>query len=327
MPEQSAEFRPPVFPEQLPPEVLDHVMGKVQDINVYGAAFSVVKTPDALPMIFQKGLLGAETGFFGKLVREKLPDRLGTRVGAASNIPSEVYPEFVNRWPEHIRKERKDGVFFNIVGRSARSVDESLYFTPKGFGYFQGQGVGLMFNAKDYKELGVMESYKQDKLNLPSKRGTYKARSVGAVVDSYKKRAGVEDLSQTTDEEVLRTLAGLESVFISEQGEIKANGEFGFTLFPRVSPKSFSGILVKNTEVINERNRWGSISTREEWKEEETLNMAKRIALIMQKEYKDKPELLLPVYDTRGNLLWPKKMSYEEVKQFVAQRDAKKADS
>lgn len=31
----------------------------------------------------------------------------------------------------------------------------------------------------------------------------------------------------------------------------------------------------------------------------------------------------IPVYDERGNLLWPKQMSYEEVKIFVAERDAK----
>jgi hypothetical protein len=33
----------------------------------------------------------------------------------------------------------------------------------------------------------------------------------------------------------------------------------------------------------------------------------------------------LPLFDLDGNLLWPKQMSYEEVKAFVAERDDKKA--
>lgn len=38
--------------------------------------------------------------------------------------------------------------------------------------------------------------------------------------------------------------------------------------------------------------------------------------------YCDKPEMLLPLYDENGNLLWPRQMSYEEVKKFVARRKA-----
>src|SRR5438552_4038892 len=37
---------------------------------------------------------------------------------------------------------------------------------------------------------------------------------------------------------------------------------------------------------------------------------------------KDKPNLLVPIYGKEGNLLWPKQMSYAEVKRFVAERDA-----
>ncbi len=37
-------------------------------------------------------------------------------------------------------------------------------------------------------------------------------------------------------------------------------------------------------------------------------------------------ELALPVYSYDGNLLWPRQMSYEEVKKFVAEREAKKYD-
>lgn len=37
-------------------------------------------------------------------------------------------------------------------------------------------------------------------------------------------------------------------------------------------------------------------------------------------------EIVLPVFDLGGNLLWPRQMSHEEVKQFVADREVKKKD-
>jgi len=46
-------------------------------------------------------------------------------------------------------------------------------------------------------------------------------------------------------------------------------------------------------------------------------------AIIAQME---KSSCLLPVYDENGNLLWPRQISYEEVKQFVDARDVEKAE-
>ncbi len=32
------------------------------------------------------------------------------------------------------------------------------------------------------------------------------------------------------------------------------------------------------------------------------------------------PERIVPVYDSRGNLLWPKQMHYEKVKELVQKK-------
>lgn len=42
--------------------------------------------------------------------------------------------------------------------------------------------------------------------------------------------------------------------------------------------------------------------------------------------YYQESKNIVCIYDTDGNLLWPKRMSYEEVKKFVAERDAKKQE-
>jgi hypothetical protein len=49
-----------------------------------------------------------------------------------------------------------------------------------------------------------------------------------------------------------------------------------------------------------------------------------RIIKAMKDVYTKRTDALFPVYDTNGNLLWPRQMSHEEVKKFVAERDVKK---
>ena len=45
----------------------------------------------------------------------------------------------------------------------------------------------------------------------------------------------------------------------------------------------------------------------------------------MKAVFRSKQDRIVPVYDTHGNLLWPKQMSYEEVKKYVAEREAKQS--
>ncbi|MCX6763997.1 MAG: hypothetical protein NTZ97_04720, partial [Candidatus Moranbacteria bacterium] len=62
----------------------------------------------------------------------------------------------------------------------------------------------------------------------------------------------------------------------------------------------------------------------EELDTEKRKEFAEKVALKMIGINKGKPKNLVPLYDLDGNLLWPKQMSYEEVKKFVAERDKNK---
>lgn len=92
---------------------------------------------------------------------------------------------------------------------------------------------------------------------------------------------------------------------------------FGFKAFYRVAPRFFQGIVINRQ--LNEIPKGLEDVYSAELKtivETETATL------------EDKKNLLLPIYDSGGNLLWPRKMSYEEVKQFVAERDqGKQLDS
>ena len=54
---------------------------------------------------------------------------------------------------------------------------------------------------------------------------------------------------------------------------------------------------------------------------ENLLARASEIGKIELELDKEKPHLINPIYDVNGNLLWPKQMSYEEVKTFVSEKD------
>lgn len=85
-----------------------------------------------------------------------------------------------------------------------------------------------------------------------------------------------------------------------------------------------------NRAIIN--NEYGPYVTREVIKNYDVdeddrsvlFNKAKEIAQILCKIDNNHPQRLIPIYDIDGNLWWPRQMTYEEVKQFVAEREKKK---
>lgn len=83
-----------------------------------------------------------------------------------------------------------------------------------------------------------------------------------------------------------------------------AYSALGFTTFYRIPPSFLTGIILDQQDTIDQNTL---IQTMVD------LNSAT-------------PGKILPIYNKDGNLLWPQQMSYEEVKQFVAERDAKKQE-
>ncbi len=81
-----------------------------------------------------------------------------------------------------------------------------------------------------------------------------------------------------------------------KKGNLCTTTEYGFSMASRVAPRRFKGIIVSRGN------------------EKELM----KIVSIMLEAYKDKPELLIPIYDERGNLIWPRRIPYEE---FVGQSD------
>ena len=100
--------------------------------------------------------------------------------------------------------------------------------------------------------------------------------------------------------------------------------ERGFITGTRIPPRKFQGVVyspIKKQEWVNYK------AIVELYTDEELQRMARNIAAIMVMVDEKTPERILPVYDSRGRLLWPQQMGYEEVKSFVESKNPTKGNT
>lgn len=88
----------------------------------------------------------------------------------------------------------------------------------------------------------------------------------------------------------------------------------------RLAPEYFDGIAVGASQEAEEIMHYDYIPQREAIKSltnaRKLIEGLKKEALqLMKKLYEDHPEKFLPIYDLAGNLLWPRRMSHEQIKE------------
>jgi len=102
---------------------------------------------------------------------------------------------------------------------------------------------------------------------------------------------------------------------IDEKGRPRPVTKKGFIGSYRVSPKLLLGVVFK---IPPSQSLFASYKKVIKQRIEKIVKeMARGVA---------SAELMVPIYWKDGALFWPKQMSYEEVKKFVAERDAKKQE-
>ena len=99
----------------------------------------------------------------------------------------------------------------------------------------------------------------------------------------------------------------------------KTDSEFGFMLSGRVAPRYFTGLMIN-------ADNYGFAKENEEINKDLKLLTIKSVKC-MKETYQDKPNLFVPIYDHKGNLIWPKKMTYNQVKKFVAEKNMEKKET
>lgn len=300
--------------QELSPEQIERIMEKVIDIYEYGTAYVSLPRggkngiggtfPNTMKKVLQEGLLGIPVENFDK-----------------KNAKSDLKKE----WLANIKKVRSGEVHFNIVGRTlaieninaSGRINEFKDSEPgkagkpfprlKALSDYYGYPM-IVFDISRFKELEPVLGSDQffREMSIPQKSGTFRIRtyeegSVDQVPDEY--------------------------------GNIGIAPEYGFLLSFRVAPRNFKGFVVYHED------------------DKDSL------VTIMKQACKDNPEKMLPIYlQTKipshheshvyypiynaesdmeeyerytkeigsFELVWPKKMSDNEVRQLVKDRRVRK---
>lgn len=133
----------------------------------------------------------------------------------------------------------------------------------------------------------------------------------------------------TSGSEFLREMAGtiefntgskiMKEGRVNDDGEIMPNTEYGFVLRGRIQPRNIQGMAITTAKPEIK-------SLQEEIVEDDTkqVERAEFLAKMQQYIHPNNPELAFPIYDIKGNLLWPKEMTRAEIIEHLKEKEVEK---
>lgn len=300
---------------ELSPEVIEKIMEKVQDINepetavhaldIYGKKIEGVSVGriQSLKKAFENGLLGVQKNPMNVSDWGEESKKRGKDVDE-NRVPSK------EEWAKTVRSRKQKLVFFNIVGRDIQKVEDA-------FGIIGGSRnpVTIIFQTEPFtEEIKEIEYGKPDRFD-----GTYQVDYTRKKPGEYKSRHfGAYEVRHWYDPE----------------GRPTPYADNGFALSFRVSPRWFQGVVfrVDRDATHDEVMHADEFSTTRIKKhiadvsKDVNEKRAQEISHAMLTSTRDISKLV-PVYDVHGNMWWPKRMSYEEVKKFVEEREKAKDET
>jgi hypothetical protein len=124
-----------------------------------------------------------------------------------------------------------------------------------------------------------------------------------------------------TEEQVKEILK--KSDLMSSHGDTANGSQYGFFVTSRVAPRVFTGVVFECDFSRNGENDayeidYDNLNAEEQHKVDTT---AHKLMKTMLRVYKDKPELLVPIYNINGDMYWPQRMKYADVKAYVSQKN------
>ena len=305
---------------QLSSETIEKIMEKVRDIDAMGTPYTRVTfigSPKWAREMFRKLLLDADGEELNDLYNhrdqiiqdaiaqadekglEKLETVLKSGVlgfGKGTELkeegqdrsvdqPAEVY---VNQLKQ---KSTEPLMHFNIVGRTIKAGGMNPYRTEISQTYWMSEGaVAIVFDVSSYQEVPPDRELKLKqrtfRINDPRVCGIYRRLKEDMSSDTA---PGLEELKNKMDRD--------NSKMVNSEGSLMSEEDYGFVFSSRIPPRVFRGIVINSDFGASDE-------------------IIVKIVSMMGGMYKDKQGLLLPIYDGQGNLLWPKKLGHEEVKNL-----------
>lgn len=267
------------------------ILDKVGDINERGNAISVLARFDHVETETGNPEWVLEMGLLGGL------DRHDSELVNRDNV--------VSAWRKAVGI-KQSLIWANIVGRDISTIKEAQLFSNGD------HEIGVLFHLNNFHETIPGSSSQHEK----SGKRTFRideTTDLPIFVQITLAHAIELGLSKNSSpKELFNFIKNNEKEFDLTEDELEyfnsfenhASEQLGFTISHRVPPANFKGIVVRasNESTTPPANVQVIVNT-------------------MLRVYSKTPHLLLPIYDTNGNLLWPKNMTYEEIKKNVAKRD------
>lgn len=319
---------------ELSPESIEQIMEKVQDINEYGTAYKTICRStevenEDLPISPQKRNALIATLREGELGTEKI------QMGQEYSSPWKYYggKRGKESWREVARnKNFIPKVYFNILGRSEH---EKYGISQAHYCQSHEQNVlvlTLIFDLKPYYDAGPnAATWISERDWRPHRFFTCDASidtlypTLKAVEEVYGQnctdyneyRDWINKKAIKSEEQFKKMCERTKQIMVEREKKStfdlggRAKGEWqnfdsqcGFILTPRIPPRFFTGIILDRHPELGTSDAGG-------------------VANLMTETNRDNPDRLFPIYDIHGNLLWPKQMTYAEVKEFVEQKKRK----
>jgi len=306
---------------------------------------------EALNNVLKHGLLGTTyTNFYDNVTTAEWDD-----------IKMRQEYDIKEKWLEHARKKRIAVIFASIIGRDVKNVKNTAFGKASSIFNTNGN-FGIIYNLDNYKEtfpflksadyyfdkkrdlrsarvhtyrdvhdmeffnpLSRVTHYIIDKLNIETSNLDYQTfvktiksrkNEVSKIITNYyqsneaisrekdysKHHSVLDNLDMREPDNIEDYIIAIESY--KNYGELIGNsdGVDGFAITHRVAPRKFEGILIRSQAMIPE---------------EEKQKIIQDVVDIMKEN-----DNFLPIYDFNGNLLWPKRVDYEKVKELSQKKDS-----
>ena len=290
--------------------------------------------------VFEQGIVGTSKEFNFEQMMGNLAIACGTSVDEIDALWKQGGKEKVTEfaWSKGISKNKLDKRMEDLEANKVKisAIEHKKLLKEKRTA---GEHALIHFNITgraprwlDWKESSYRPPEESDFLEISSTAWTHRHDNVAVIFD-------ISDLEETDPGPKGRFDLGRDELFpktftsasvvdtpgSKKIGSSKPRTEFGFITATRIPPRKFQGLVYSSIkrdyiEYFSQKTQSLQYNGKEYYTDTEILRIVRNIAATMVEANKDQLRLLMPIYDSKGNLLWPKKMSYEEVKKVVVER-------
>ncbi|MBU0708062.1 hypothetical protein KKG41_06875 [Patescibacteria group bacterium] len=317
---------------ELSPEIIEAAMAKVIDINRRGTAVHTIEGDKADWPPRQHGSPQESIDYYSKLLASNINIGILPVRGRETSSDDEKVEKRKEQIKEARLKKEPKGYFhplgqtwINIVGfahkASSRWIEGKRFGPHKiskvsDFGYMHLQPASITL-VLDTEKLLKQREVIEEPASHPN--GTFHDYEYDndARKEGSNSSGGYVPVKQPIPTPRIESLEFLEEQF---REKVVPSETHGFRVKGRIPPRTIRGVVVgiKKENMDNGVKRAAEMDGVNYFDNDPTVvkPAVDRAAQAMLDGAKGRPDRIVPIYDPEGNLLWPKKMSLQEIREM-----------